>query len=242
MTPVQDLGDAGGYRPGWDRGPVDQDHRQRQVARGAQLGLGPAAPGVLRHDQGDAVLLHQRPVAGCVEWAAGNLDRAIGQGQRPLWRIDEPQQVMMLRLAREGGEVLAADRQKHPLRWTRQQGCGGRKIGNRDPAVAGTGAPGQTLERQQRDAGRSAGDHRVAADPRGEGMGGIDHPSDPAFAQKGRQAFGPAEAAGASRHRLRTGSFGASGIGQDGRQTGLGQCGGQLVGLGGAAEDEGRHG
>ena len=181
----------------------------------------------------------QRPVCGRIERAARDLDRAIGKRQRPFGRIDEAQQVMMLRPAPERVEMLAPDGKEHPCRLRRQGGGSGRKVGDLAPVVARSRAPGRALERQQRRAGHSAGRNRVAADFRREGMRCVDHPGNARLAQIARKAPDAAKAAHAHRHRLGPRRAGAPGIGQDRRQPGIGHGAGQSAGFGGAAQDQG---
>ncbi len=104
----------------------------------------------------------------------------VGQRQRHLRRIDQAQQVVMLRLGREGREGLPADGQEDPAGLFRQGGDGGGDIGDmassrrprRPPtARAHSAISGIPASRSGRDG--------VAAHLGGKGMGRVDDMGDP---------------------------------------------------------------
>ena len=81
-------------------GPVGQEHRQAERAGGIQLGPCTAATGVFGDHMGDRMGLHQRGVTRHVERTPRQHDRCPWQRQRVARRIDEAQQVAVLRADR----------------------------------------------------------------------------------------------------------------------------------------------
>ena len=69
-------------------------------------------------------------------------------------------------------------------------------------------------------------------------MGRIDHRADVVITQVSRHPLGPAEAADPGGQGLGDGRLGPSGIGEDRRDTGAGQKGGQAAGLTRAAQQQ----
>lgn len=220
-------------------GPVDHDHRQAQGPRGVQLGARAATPGILCHDQRDAMALHQRAVLFGIERTTGNFHSAVGQGQRRVRRIDQPHKVMVLWPVGKGVKMLAPDSQKDPFPPGRQKVGGGIKVGHHGPAVAGAGFPRGPFQRDQRYAGVGTGGNGIAADVCGKGVGRVDHTPDGVVAQVLRQTCRPAEPADACGQGLGTRAGGAPGIGQDRRDARRRHGGGKLAGLGRAAKDQG---
>lgn len=239
MNPVHRLVHAAGNIARRQNRPVDHDDRQAELAGGDQLGLGARAAGILGDDAPDPVAPEQFAIAGRVEGAAGDLDMAIGQGQRPPGRIDKADEVVMLRLPGKGREMLASDGKKDPLgRAVQASGCGG-QIGHHLPTIARLRLPRRAFERDQRHPRFGTGGNRVAADLFGERVGSVDHPRDSLLAQVASKPLDAAKATHPHRHRLLPGAVGASGIGQHCRKTGPCHGGGKAAGLGGAAKDEG---
>lgn len=124
-----------------DRGPVDQHDRQTQLPRGIELGARALAACVLGHDPLDLVTAQKLQILGQREGAAGGDRLRPGQGQR-IGRIDEAQQVVMLRPAREGREMQAPDGEEDPRGRLGQRLGGGLDRGDADPAVPGPAAQG----------------------------------------------------------------------------------------------------
>lgn len=219
-------------------GPVDHQGSKAELARGNQLGLGPAAAGVFGDNQRDPVAVQQLQIIGGQKRAARDLNTVLRQGEWVGWRIDEAQEIMVLRLAGEIAQVLPPDGKEDPLRRATQSLNRSRNIGQVLPVIAGASRPGRPLQRQKRRAGDCAGGKRIAADLRGKGMGGVDHRRDLVIAEKCGQPVRPAKAADALRDRLGARGLGPARIGEQRRPAHGGHRLGQLAGLGRAAEDE----
>lgn len=222
---------------------LDHDHRYALPARRVELCARADTAGVLGHDAADPVRDEERTVVLFGEGAAGDDDLGVGQRQRPIGRIDEAQEVMVVRARGEGRERLAADCQKDPSGPVRQ-GRGGCLSGrDRLPEVARAGFPGLTLEGAERGSGGGGGGDRVAAHPGGEGMGRIDDMADAFVAKIAGESLYAAEAADAGWQRLGSGRLRSAGIGIDRRDTAVRERAGQIGRFGGASQKEdARHG
>lgn len=241
--PGHDLGCAAGDGARRDGRAVDQDDRQVKVAGGSQLGLGPGATGILGDDDVDAVVGQQGAVAFGGEGAPCDDRFGLRQGQRFGRRVDEAQEIVVLRGLREEAKVLATDGKEDSARGLAKGRDGGFKVGDMGPVVLRSGDPGRAFEGDQGRAGFPAGDHGVRAHLRGEGMRRVDHMGDGFGLDIGLEAFGAAEAAHADRQGLGDRGFGATGVGIDGVHLRLRQDAGHVRGFGCSAQDEdARHG
>lgn len=217
-------------------GSVDHDDRQAKVACGSQLGRGPGPTGILGHDMGDPMLTHQRRICIDVKRPAGNFDGGIGQRQRGLGRIDEAQQIVMLGLARKRGEVLFANRQKHPCAVLRQRLHSLFNTAHVNPDIPRPRLPGRPFKGAERHPSRPAGQHGMGAHLRGKRMGGIDHMSDLFGRKIALQTINAAKAADPHRQGLPHWLGRASRIGKDRILSALCQDTGQLRRLSCAAQ------
>lgn len=224
-------------------GPVDHDHRQAEDTGRRDLGIGPGPARVFRHDDLDPMVLHEGAICGLFEWATVHDDLGLGERQGCCGRIDEPQQVAMLRV---GGEVV----QVHPAHGEHdtasglvERGDSPGHIRHPDPVIARHGPPFRPREGHQWDAGACTGGHRVMAHLRRKGMCCIDDMGDAGLGQVARQPVHPAEAAHPLRQGLAQGARNAARKGHGADQPTLGGGAGKTRGLGRACKDQevGRH-
>jgi hypothetical protein len=237
--PAQHLGDGFDPFPHRHKWPADHHHRQCEVARGLDFGRGRLAPGVPGHDDVGAVVRQHGAVAGAVERPARHDDLGARQRQRRPRRIDQPNQISVLRMRCEGFEMHPADAEKHPTRRRAERFGRSLEIVDLDPAVAMPALPRRAVERQQRHAGHGAGGNGVGADLRRERMGGVDDARNLFGAKIVCEAIDAAEAPRPPGNRRRRRVFGAAGIRQyrvDARI--LRHHLREPVGVGGAAEDQ----
>lgn len=235
--PVHHLGHRGDSGAGRNVGAVYQDYRYAQRSRSNQFGLCAAATGVLGHHMADAMGLYQSTIAVHREWAARQHHLGLGQGQvRHV--INQAQQVMVLRTRRKRGQVLPANRQKHPGRRLGQCGNSCIHIGHMLPLVASLRYPGRALQGQQRNTHSATGRNRIAAHLRGERMGGIHHMADTLRLQPGLQTRDTAKAADPRGQWLGNRRFGAAGVRKHCVHTGHSQGAGQLAGFCGSTQYE----
>ena len=211
---------------------------QPQFARGFDLGESAIAAGVAGDHDVDAVIGEHRAIARKVERSARH-DQFRLQRQGRARRIDQPDQIEVLGVAREWRELHPADAEKHPpgrnAQGLRRRG----EIIDLDPAVAGHALPGQPLQRQQRYAGDRTGRDRMPAHLRRERMGGVDHARNLLVAEIVCQPIDATKTAETPGDRRRRWAFGAAGIRQHGIEPRIvREHRHELVGFRGAAEDQ----
>ena len=238
LEPGKDIFGNVEFGPWWQRGAGDQGDGQAKDAGGVEFGPGGGAPGILGHDPLDPVPAQEGEVAVEGERATCDLDMTIRQGWRSFGRIDEAEQVVVLRLCRKGREGLAADGEEDALVRT-VEGCdrGGsdRDIG---PVVTRLRRPGWPGKRGERDAGLFRRHHRVSAHLSGEGMAGVDQVGDTVSAEPRGEALSTAEASGSDRQGVRQRCGHPAGKRNGCRDAAFGHCGGEQACLGRAAEYE----
>ena len=241
VEPRQHLGHAPDLMPCRQWRPRHHQHRQAQRARRVQLGLRAAAACVLADDKIDLVFTHQGDVARQVEGAARDDGGVLPQRRQLVRLIDQPQDVVMLWLRREDGQVHAAQGQQHALRRAAERRSGGRHIGHGLPTVSGAWQPRRARQRQQGNAGMRAGRDGVGAHACRKGMGGIHQVSHLHGLQIAHQTGDATEATDAHGNRLRSGLRHAPGIRQHGALAvfvAFGQRQRQRAGFGRATQDQ----
>lgn len=241
MQPIHHLGDVSDCFTRGNRWPVDHDDGQAEGAGGSDFGDSTLAAGILGDKDLCAMIAHQIAVACKGEGAARNDDARLRQGQWIGGRIDETQQVMVLRLAGEGLQMLAADREEDAA-WGRAKGCGGGgEVWCMGPVVTIGGRPGRAFEGNQGQAHAGAGGDGMGAHLRGERVGRIDDMGDVFHRQIGHQPCDAAKAAQAHGQGLRHGIFRTARIGIDGIGIVIMQRAGEKPRLGRAAEQKDAH-
>ena len=217
--------------------PLDQNHRQTQGTGRIQFCPPAASASILGDQMRNAMHLHQCAIPGLVKWPARDYSFRIGQGQAS-HRINQPQQVMVLRLCGKGRQMLPADGQKDP------DGCVGQSrnragdVLHNMPVIARFRHPCRTLEPDQRHACCYTGQGRIPTHLGCERMGRIDHVADILCPQIGRQPLCSAKAAHAHRDRLDHRGSGAAGIGIHGIKARRCQHTGEFTGLRRATEQK----
>ena len=243
VQPGHDLGRAAGDGAWGNGGAVDQDHRKGKRAGGGQLGFGPGASGVLGDDHVDAVVGQKCKVAFGGEGASCDDRFGLRQGQHFTRRVNEAQEIVVLRGLGEGRKVLATDG-KEDAAWGRADcGDGGFKVGDMGPVVALVRRPRRAFEGDEGRVGFGAGGDGIRAHLRGERVGRVDHMGDGFGFEIGFQALDPAKTSDADRKGLGDRGFGATGVGIDGIQPRLSQGAGHLRSFGRSAQKkDARHG
>lgn len=219
-------------------GTLDHQHRQPHLASCRQLGHGALTTGVLADQTLDAVLTQQVEISLQAEGAAVDGDGVMGQRGRRFGSVDQTQQVVVLGLSREGGEMHAADRQQYSLGRTGERIDGGFNAGDSLPAVARHRLPGGTSQSDELDIAVCRGLHGMAAHLCGEGMGGIHQVGDAVLRQPGPQPFDAAEAANAGGQWLGLWCGDSPGIAEHGGNRATGEGRGQGAGFAGASQNQ----
>lgn len=163
IKPAQHISQLRHHRARRYNGPVDQDHRQAQNARGIQFGPRAGAPGIFGDDHINLVGFQQGLIPGDVKRATGNHRSGIWQRQRRLGTINKAQQVRVLWFGSERVKVLFANRQKHPRRSVCQGLNRACKVGGMVPAITLPGLPGCAFKSQQRHITGGTGQSRIMA-------------------------------------------------------------------------------
>lgn len=235
---LRDRGHDATRRQGWS---VDHNNRHAQRAGGVEFGRSPRAACVFGDDMGDFVAAQQGGIACDIKGAARDNDGGIRQGLA-CGRIDQPQQVMVLRLGGEGIKGLLSNRQEYPRRRVGQGGNRACDIRHMDPVIAAGDLPRRALQGQQLHTAGKAGINRVPAHLRGKGVGCIDNMGDTVGAQVIAQTRHAAKTADAGGQGLGHGVCGATRIGKHGVYALCCKGGGKLTCLSGSAQEEGAHG
>lgn len=195
---------------------LDHQHRQAEPARGDQLGLGARAARILAYDEIDGVILHQAAISFHGKGSAVDDQAVVRQGRRLSRRIDEPQEVMVLRLHGEGLNVHPAQRQHDAPAWPAKQIDRTLDVAGAKPAIAGNRLPGGPGQGDMRNARSPGGFNRMGAHLGRKGVGRIHEVGDVVAAQVLDQASNPAEAADTGLHRLGLRRLRSAGIAERG--------------------------
>lgn len=239
--PRQHLLDAFDTCPLGQGRAFDHDDAKAKFARGVDLGTGAGPAGIARHQKFDAARTHQFMVASKRERAAGDDDFGIGQRQRAIGRIDQPQRVGMLRLGGEGREMLSADGEEDARALFGQRRNRGVDIADLDPMVTGCTNPWRALQRQQRYVGCGAGLDRMPAHLGSEGMRRVDDMRDALLADVIRKSRHAAKAADPRRQLVAKRDLRAARIGINGVDLLADASFRKPVGVACSAQNEGTH-
>ena len=126
------------------RRPAQHDHGEAERAGRRDLSIGGFAAAVLRHHDLDSVRRQQRLVRGLRERSAPDDIARPRHRERRLDRVDAAHQIEMLRGGHEGGEVVAAERQKYAPRCLAERLHGGASVFYIDPMIARDRDPRRT--------------------------------------------------------------------------------------------------
>lgn len=218
--------------------PVDHDHGNLQSACCLYLGDGTRSAGVFCNDPLDAMTAHKNDITSLGEGTTRDDDGVVWKERRPFRRINEAQDVVMLRLGRKGIDMLATDREKNALPGTCQRGnCAGDVL-RCVPVVSGGGLPGWPCQRDQRNTKLVTRRNSVMAHLRCKGVGRVNDMGDGVFAQVGGKPIDAAEAADPMCDGLLLWSGNAPRIGERCRDASLGHHMREGGCLGGAAQDQ----
>ena len=156
-----------------DCGTVDHDDRQAKSACRLDFGIGTRAACILGHNQIDAMRFHQCAIIGQRERATRHQHVMIWKRRRIAGRIDQPQQIEMLRIGRERVQMHAPNSQHHARRRTIKGTNRPFDVGHMDPVIAGLRAPRRAGQRDQGDVCMRTGRNGIAAHLRRKRMGGV---------------------------------------------------------------------
>lgn len=238
IQPVKNYMRIMDFQPVGQSWPVDHQDRQAEPPGGDQLRLRAGAAGIFAEDQVDAMVLHQPQVAIGIEGAAIDQQMMVWQRGRHRRRIDEAQQIEMLRLGGESVRVQSAERQHDAPGGAIQRGNRAGDVGHMGPVIARFRVPGRAGQGDEGDAGLACRHDGIAAHHGGEGMSGVDQMGDAFAAQIGGQTFRSAKAADAHWHRLWAGIVDPAGIAERRLLAAFGQQAGERARFGRSAQNQ----
>lgn len=215
---------------------VDHQDRDLQVPCSGKFRSGARATRVFGNHEVDAVLCDQSPVCGLGEGTPIHDHTVVGKGGHHLWWIDEAEQVEVLRIWREVGQVHTADSKHHASRRLIECGNSGRDIGDMVPVIARFGTPWGTSQSDQRRVRLSASRHGVPAHLDRERMRRVNHMGDAVLTQIRHEPRDATEAPCALRQRLTNRAIHPACEGDGGLDLCFGKTAAQRGGLGGSAE------
>jgi hypothetical protein len=237
--PAQNLGNRFDRFPRGDKRPADHHYRQREVARRIDLGRGSVSAGIPCDNNVGMKILQHGPITRTVERPTRHDHLRIRQQQWIPRRINQPEQVNVLRVRNESLQMLPADAEEYTARRVTESLRRCRDIIHLDPAVASRALPSRPFQRQQRHSGGLASLDGVRAHLRRERMGRINNAVDILSTEIVRETSDAAKAADAPGNRRRQRISGAAGIGQHRIDTRIiCQSCRQPVRIGGATEDQ----
>ena len=173
--PRHHISHAIGLGPRRDVGTINHDNRQAKGTGGFDLGIGTGAACILGYDQINAMVLHQRAIVLCRKRAARHQHMVIGKRRRTAGRINQTQQIEMLRIGGEVVQMHASDRQHDTRRRAVKGSHRTVNVGHMGPGIAGLCRPRRTGQRDQWHVCSSASGDGIMAHLGGKRMGGINH-------------------------------------------------------------------
>lgn len=226
------------YLCSWrDPRAVDHQDGQAQFPRRVNLGSRAGPASAFGHDQINVLLLHQVFVSLCRERAAIDHNLTVRKG-KPVWLINQPKQIPMLRLCCEHRKVHTSDCKKDPAGRPCERSNSSGNVGHDSPAILRSGLPRRTGQRDQRNIGRGAGSDGIGTHLCGKGMCRVNDVSNGLGPKIVRQPVNATKSANAHRDRLRTRPVHPTCIGKHCAQPGLCHSARQRAGLCRAAQDQ----
>ena len=174
--------------------PRDHHDRQAEIARRFDLGVRRRAAGILGNDHVNLLVAKQAGLGGAVERSARLQEADVGRQGGLLRRIDGARDVVMLRRRRKGVQLESSQAQEDAAWRGAERHCGRMGVAHALPEISGSGLPGRTCERNQRNTGRAAGGNGVGGDLVCVGMGGVNDHIDTGFIDESSEPIGAAEA------------------------------------------------
>jgi hypothetical protein len=217
---------------------IDHDDRQAERTRRIDLRTRALPARIFGDDQLYPLRAHQGEVALQREGTAIHDQIMTGQRGRLVRRIDEAEQIMMLRLGSEGHDMHTAERQHDAARLSVERGHGACYVSDTGPAVALPRFPGRAGQHHVSGARLLRRLSSMSAHGSGKGMCRVDQMRDRLLLQIGGKARNAAKATNTDGHWLRPRGVRASGIAQHRAVATLGKRLCKSARLSGPAQDE----
>lgn len=214
-------------------------HRNVELPRRFDLGIGSRATGVLGDDEADAVFPQEMDFVFHRKRTSRRYVAGMGHAQRRLDGIDTADEVMVLGCGFKGQQFLTAKGQKSVFAVWSQSLNRSLDIGHLLPVIAILSFPSGSLQSNQRHVCDFSGFRGVGGYSRGIGVGRVYQEIKAVIGDECGKAIHPTKAAAAHRHRLRHGIAGAARHGQQQPVAGfVRQLASHDAGIGCATENE----
>lgn len=236
--PVHHLIDAMRLLPFGNCGPVDHEDRHAQITCGKDLGPRARPACVFRHHKVDAIFGEKRPVAVAHERSSINQNMSLRKPERVFRRINQPQQVEMLGIGGEGGQMHAPNGQHYAFGWSAKGSNRPVDIGHVMPVIASLCHPRRPGQSDQRRCGVRTGRNRIVAHLGGKRVRGVDHMGHGIVPDVGVQSLDPAKASDPCLDAIGRRAFHPTRQGHSGLVPGRANRFAQRTGFGGATENQ----
>lgn len=188
-----------------DRRTTDHVDRQSEQPGSFDLRIGGVAPGILCENARNAVLAEKRHIVVRPEWTTRRDDRRVRKLGRRIGRINDANDVAMLRLRTKRQDGGTSERREDIRRSIRKGSNGLFDVVVLAPPIAAGLFPRRPLDSKQRDGGHTASGDGVCADLRRERMRRVDDEIDALAFEINGQPIRAAETADADRERTGSG-------------------------------------
>ena len=201
LKPVQHRIDGLHARSLWHCGPFDQVNRKSQRTRGVNFRDCGVTARIFGEHDGDAMLLEEFDIIVERERPSRGQHRGVRQRQIFSQRIDNPQNIMMLRRGPQRIKRQAPKSGKDAHRQRGQGGNGSFDTVKSAPSISGLLNPRQTFKSDQRHASGLAGGNGIGTHDGGERMRRVDDEFNVFSPEVRREPSSAAEPAHANRNR-----------------------------------------
>ena len=154
--------------------PFDHDDRSLQRTRSNDFRQCPGAACILGHHQLNIMRVHQVQIPFNRERSTIKDDRRIRQRNALLGRVDETQNVLVLRVWRESAEMHASNGQHYTRRRSVECCNGARTVRYAVPLVPRLRLPRRAFQSDERHASFGTGRNRIVTHLAGKGMCRVD--------------------------------------------------------------------
>lgn len=239
--PCHHIGHTVSFGTIWNRRAINHYDRKAQFARCFNLGVSPCATSIFRHHQIDLMIPHQCQIILHCERPARHQNMVLGKRRQTAGRVDQTQQIEMLRIGRKVIQMHAPHSQHHARSRAIQRPDSPCDVTHMGPVVARLRRPRRTGQSDQRHILGGASDHRIATHLRRKRMRCIDHMGHAMLCQISAQALNATKATDTLGQWLAFGSLNPTCKTDRTINACRGHCRAQSGRLGGAPKDQEVH-
>ena len=210
-------------RPRANLRPFDHDDRSMQRMRSNDFRQCPCAACILGHHQLNIMRVHQFQIPFNRERPTIKDNRRVGQRNALLGRVDETQNVVVLRVWRESAEMHASNGQHYTRRRSVECCNGARNVRYAVPLVPRLRQPRWAFQRDERHTRFGTGRNRIVTHLAGKGMRRVDNMGCGCRTEVIAEPFDASKATNAHRQNLRLGARNTSSQRKRGTHINFGQ-------------------